>query len=346
MTDPAAPMLDLVGRLPEQLRSSWAETRARQLDLPGAVARVTVCGMGGSAAAADLVAGVLDSAGPEIEIRRGYTLPGGAMENRLLVFSSYSGNTEETLSTFDEARRVADPRWMIAITSGGRLADEARAAGVDVLSLPTGLPPRASLGHGVGYLCAVLAATGHEGLTEQVDAAADRLESGARRWGLAGRPAEDETLSELAGTLAHRMPLIYSGAPLTHAVGRRLRAQLNENAKMLASTAELPELDHNEIVGWSASTRVRSDCLVLALRDESEHRRIARRFDLTRGIVAEQVGGWHQLWSQPGPPLARALELVQAGDVLSVLLAVRHGVDPVPVDPILRLKSALEREAD
>lgn len=334
-------MLGLIARLPEQLEQSWSATRSQALPDLSFARRMVVCGMGGSAAAAEICAGSL--AGPhfEIVVCRGYSVGVSLRDDDLLVFSSYSGNTEETLSCFDDvqARRPQGPG--VVITSGGELDRRARATGLPVLSVPGGLPPRASLGHGVGCLAGVLAAAGLPEVESQVRAAVELLALGNARWGLEGSQATDPSLQDLAESLQGRLPLIYAGTPSTIAAARRLRAQLNENAKILASTAEFPELDHNEIVGWSLATRAREESVVLALRDPQEHPQVRRRFEITREVLGERVPQWLEYAAAPGPPLARTLELAQAGDVLSVLLAALTGIDPMPVEPIDILKLRL-----
>lgn len=334
-------MLGLIARLPEQLERSWSATRARDLPDLSSVRRMVVCGMGGSAAAAEICAGSF--AGPrfEIVVCRGYSVSVSLRDDDLLVFSSYSGNTEEILACFEDVRERRPHGSCLVITSGGELERRALAAGIMVLEVPGGLPPRASLGYGVGCLAGVLAAAGIPAVAAQVDSAVEVLSRGNVRWGLDRGETPDGALQDLAEALQGRLPVIYAGAPPSIAAARRLRAQLNENAKVLASTAEFPELDHNEIVGWSLATRARQESVVLALRDPQEHPQVRRRFEITREVLAQRVPQWLELAAAPGPALARSMELAQAGDVLSVLLARLNGVDPMPVQPIDILKSRL-----
>lgn len=338
-------MMRLIAELPEQLRSAWSATAPLALPRLSSCKRVIVCGMGGSAAAAEVCAGSFPASAGEIVVNRGYTVATVLREDDLVIYSSYSGDTEETLACFDDVQRRRPAGPSLAITSGGTLAARAVTTRVHVLELPSGLPPRASLGFGVGRLCGVIGAIGRINPAEAVEAAIARLEAGNLRWGIAGAPATDRTLEEGAELLFGRLPVIYAGAPVTVAVARRLRAQLNENAKILALTAELPELDHNEIVGWSQRTAARDAAVVIALRDPEEHPQVRRRFAITREVLRREVPVWIELEATPGPALARTFELVQAGDVLSVLLAARAGIDPVPVVPIDVLKRQLAEPA-
>ena len=153
--------------------------------------------------------------------------------------------------------------------------------------------------------------------------------------------ATDESLESLARRLDGRLAILYSGCRLTHAVACRWRAQLNENSKLLVARAELPELDHNEVVGWGQKTVVREQARVIALRDESEHPRVGLRFAATREALGLTGDMWSERHAQSGSPLARMMGLVQEGDVLSCLLARQAGVDPVGVDVIDRIKGQL-----
>lgn len=332
-------MWNHVAALPAQLATSFAagaeavpENRFRS---------VRVCGMGGSAVAAEVVGSVIDPAALHVTVRRDYGLGPDPGPDELLVFSSYSGDTEETLSAWEDASRRLPDAPRIVVSSGGRLAELARSAGVPWLQIPAGLPPRASLGHGVGVICALFDRVSGAGVGEQVGAAVAVLEEGNRRWGLEGGVVGAD-LERLADALDGRWPLLYSGCRLTHAVARRWRAQLNENAKLLVSTAELPELDHNEVVGWGQATAAREQARVVALRDESEAEPVRRRFDATREALGLDGSVWFERRSRAGePPLARVLGLVQEGDVLSCLLARRAGCDPVQVEVIDRIKARL-----
>ena len=331
-------MWSLVGTLGAQLEESWA--RGAEGVAASGVREVWVCGMGGSAIAAELLSAVVDPDRIRILVHRGYGLPRTPDPDTLLIFSSYSGNTEEVLSAWDAAERLDQGCARAVISSGGELVARARTTGVPHLSVPPGLPPRASLGHGIGVLCAVLDQVGNAGLRPQVSEAVAVLEAGTRRWGLVSE-ATDDSLERLAEQLAGRLPILYSGCPLTHAVAGRWRAQINENSKLLASTAHLPELDHNEVVGWGQSTAVRDRACVIALRDDSDHPRVSLRFEATREALGLPDDTWTERRAEPGVPLARMVDLVQQGDVLSCLIARNAAIDPVEVDVIDRIKRRL-----
>jgi len=337
------PMLELVGALPDQLAHSRGILDG--LDLPVTLARrrVLLSGMGGSAAAASLAAGILDGQSTQLVVNRRYRLPMWVDEDCLLIFSSYSGNTEEVLACWEEAEERLPRAPRLIISSGGALSAAAELKGVPWVPLPGGLPPRASLGYGVGALFGLLGRLGlfhaaEEGLAE----AEELLRIGNERLG-PQRNSGENPAHRLSKRLYGKLPLIYSGEGMPAAVAQRWRAQINENGKALAYCNVLPELDHNEIIGWEVPTRVRAETCVVALRDRGDHVRVQRRFELTRSILGARVPGWEVVESQGNSPIARAMSLVQFGDYVSVYLAEAGGVPATPVAAIEELKEKLAK---
>ena len=344
-------MLRLVSALPDQLRQSAGLAGLGDIrPVPGA-RRLVLCGMGGSAIAGDLVQPLLNDGGVSLTVWRDYGLPAWVRSDDVVVAASYSGRTEETLSSFAEAGRRHCPRLVIA--SGGELMARAGLEGVPAVVLPGGLPPRASLGYGLGALVRVLGALGVVAQeAEAIDDAAATLEqasaSRCRPWGPAGEaagadPDGNPPAADLARVLAGRVPVIYTCGGESHAAGLRLRAQLNENSKVPALLAAFPELDHNDLVGWSLDHAGRDRFVLLILRADDEHPRTRLRVSLTRDLLADQFAGIHELRGGGQGALARVMSLVQYGDFLSCHLALQSGVDPVPVERIVRLKDALAR---
>jgi glucose/mannose-6-phosphate isomerase len=340
-------MLHLVDRLPDQLLESAGLPGLADAAADGpAPGRVVLCGMGGSAIAGDLLAPLV--AGAQLHVHRDYGLPAWAGAGDLVVVSSYSGDTEETLSGWEEAGRRGCRR--LALTSGGSLAAQAGAAGVPVVRLPGGLPPRASLGYGLGALARVLDALGVLPDAEgEIRAAAAELRAlapgrlapyaraGEASLAVAGEPLARETAAALHGKVA----VIHTAGDEAHAAGLRLKAQLNENAKVPALLAAYPELDHNDLVGWDLAGDLRDRFVLLILRGGGEPGRLDRRVAATRELLAGQFAGIRLIEARGPCPLARIMSLVQYGDFVSCHLADLRGVDPVPVDRITRLKEAL-----
>jgi glucose/mannose-6-phosphate isomerase len=335
--EPLRAMLDLIEQLPSQLATGAAIVG--QQDCFGGLRRALLCGMGGSSIAAAILGGV-HAHELELRVHRGHRLPAGLDESTLLIFSSYSGNTEETLAAYAEAASLAHAA-RCAIGAGGELADRAGRDGIPYFRLPAGLPPRAALGFGLGALRQLLACQELAPPAEpDIEAAVAVLQAGNAQFG-AQAPAGDNRALRLARRLYGRLPLIYATSPLSAAVATRWSNQFNENAKVLAHCAELPELDHNEIMGFGCAGPVREAAYVLLLRDPGADARVLRRIGATREVLGASLRDWDEIEAPGDRAFARALGLVQFGDYLSVYLAGECGVDPVDIAAIDRLKARL-----
>jgi glucose/mannose-6-phosphate isomerase len=253
-----------------------------------------------------------------------------------VLCSSYSGDTEETLAAYEAAGALGARR--IVATTGGKLAAAARQDGVQVIPLPGGFQPRAAVGYSlvVALEVAALAGAG-EGLHSEIDVAAARTEELIASWGPGG--AQEEFPQELARGLYDTVPQI-AGSGLTSPIGYRWKCQFNENAKIPAFSAEIPELDHNEIVGWQGASDLGRFSAVF-LDDSDLHPRIRQRIELTRGLIAGEAAATFRIESVGESATERLLSLVFLGDLVSLYLAVLRGVDPGPVPTIERLKSTL-----
>ena len=330
-----------VRAFPDHLEEGWSRGAAVESfgldasDLDG----VVLCGMGGSAIGGDLVRGIVEpTASLPFVVNRGYELPGWVGERTLVVASSYSGGTEETLSGFADAKARGARR--LAVTSGGTLAEIAEADGLDVVVIPGGLQPRAALGYSLGVGLRLARALGLAELADAEVAAA--LDAARQRAARHDEDADGNPARDLATVLDGALPVVYTGTGLLEPVGLRWRTQIHENAKHPAVGNVLPELDHNEIMGFEAGPEaVLSAMQVVALRDADDHGQVGRRFDATRSLVEPRVGGWTDVASEGGSRLDRALSLVQLGDAASFWLAMVKGVDPTPVETIQALKKTL-----
>lgn len=299
--------------------------------MPGGL---VVCGMGGSAIGGDLArAAIGDRAGRPLRVVRGYDLVPWMAGDALVVCSSYSGNTEETLACFERAGELEAPR--VVVTTGGELAAGAREAGVPVIGVPSGMQPRAAVVYmTIATLHCAAAAGVCDPLTSEVEGAAALLGSLAGEW---GPDADDSTEAKaLARALSGSVPIVY-GAGLTASVARRWKTQINENVKQPAFSAVLPEANHNDICAWERSEELGRFSAVL-LDDSDLHPRLRRRIELTSDVVGKHG---HVASSRGAAALERVLSLVFLGDLVSVYLAVLAGVDPTPVDVLERFKGEL-----
>jgi glucose/mannose-6-phosphate isomerase len=256
---------------------------------------------------------------------RGYALESWTGPDSLVLCASYSGNTEETLACFEAAGAAGAGR--VALTTGGALAELARAEGVPVIGVPAGMQPRAAVVYmTVGVLeCAALCGAA-PGLHAEIDSAAGQL-----------KPAANA--EELAGALRGTIPVIHGVGP-TVAVARRWKTQINENAKAAAFWSELPEANHNEICAWQ-SVRAAAPLAGVFLEDPDQHPRIQRRIALTAAELERSGAPALRVTARGDTRLERVLSLVMLGDLVSVHLALLDGTDPTPVEAIGRFKAAL-----
>ena len=253
-----------------------------------------------------------------------------------MLCSSYSGNTEETLACFAAAEAIGARRY--AATTGGALADAARAADVPVVGLPAGLQPRHSVGYGFTVACEIASLVGvAPGMRTEIDAGAAHLER--------SREALLSRAAEIADQVAGTVPLIY-GCELTVPVAYRWKCQINENAKQHAFEHQLPELDHNEIVGWAGANAANGDGArfsAIFLGDSDQHPRQRERAELTAKLIEPSAAAVIAVETEGETRVQRLLWSVLLGDLVSLHLAARNGVDPEPVEVIEKLKDQLGR---
>jgi glucose/mannose-6-phosphate isomerase len=329
--------LDDIMALPDHLRDALWRVESANLEPHNATGGLIVAGMGGSAVGGALARAALgDRALRPIVVIRGYGLPPWTAPESTVLCSSYSGNTEETLAAYEAAGALGARR--IVATTGGKLAAAAREDGVPVIPLPGGFQPRAAVGYALVVALEVAALTGAgERLHAEIDVAAARTEELIANWGPGG--SQEDFPKELARGLHRTVPQI-AGSGLTTPIAYRWKTQFNENAKMPAFSGEIPELDHNEIVGWEGASEVGRFSAVF-LDDSDLHPRIRQRMELTRGLIAGEAAATFKIESVGESSTERLLSLIFLGDLVSLYLAVLSGVDPGPVETLDRLKSTL-----
>ncbi len=325
-------MNDMIARFPGQLREAISIGRAadiRPLDKP--VHSVYVAGMGGSGIGANFVAEfVREELKVPYLVGKGYDIPAHIGPGSLVMVSSYSGNTEETLSAYNHIKGRG--ARVIVVASGGQLLEAAQADGLDFIRLPDNWSsPRACLGYSMVQQLVILERLGLIGAValEQVAAAADFLERDM---------VEIRHKAERIAPLLHdKIPVIYTTSRM-EAVAVRFRQQVNENAKMLCWHHVIPEMNHNELVGW----RDRNDKLaVLFFRNRDDYSRNTLRIDIIKEIIGNYTGTIIDLYSKGEGLIQRSLYFVHLGDWISWYLAELHGVDAVEVRVIDFLKKEL-----
>jgi glucose/mannose-6-phosphate isomerase len=323
--------------IPEHLRDALWKVESAQLEDWDSPAGLVVAGMGGSGIGGALARAALgDTASRPILSARAYGLPPWTTPDTTVLCASYSGNTEETLACYEAAGALGATR--VVATSGGRLAELARADGVPVIPVATGLQPRAAVAYMTVAALEVAARCGAgPRCASDIDVAAEHLEELVIEWG--PEAAEDTEAKNIARALVGSVPVIY-GAGLTTTIAYRWKTQFNENAKLPAFWHELPELDHNEIVGWAGAAELARFSAVF-LEDSDTHPRIAERAELTEGLIREAAAMTLRVPSRGTTSVERVFSLVLLGDLVSVYHAALRGVDPGPVEVIERLKAQL-----
>jgi glucose/mannose-6-phosphate isomerase len=257
----------------------------------------------------------------------------------LAVLSSYSGDTEETLALYDQAGERGIPR--VAITTGGELGRRCAADDVPVASLPAGMAPRAALYASWVTLSALLHALGWvDDPAPEWRAAARRLRARRAAWGVAV-PEADNPAKRLARALDRRLVFVYAASERLGPVATRVRNQINENAKLLGHSAGVPELNHNEIVGWEQAPVADHRTAVWLLRDAEDPPVIDRRLALTAEHVRSRGATVIESRETEGGRLERLASLVQLGDYVSLYLAFLNGVDPSRIASIEGFKRRL-----
>jgi glucose/mannose-6-phosphate isomerase len=338
--------LGTVERFPDQLRAAYQ--RAHETEgLPEAqgIDSIVVLGMGGSGISGDVCRVVLGERSPLfIQTLKGYELPTWVGRNTLVFAVSYSGETEETLETFNEAAQRRGARVVI-VSTGGTLAARGKELDVPLVFITPGLQPRAAF----GYLSIpILVVCERMGIGPQVGPdileAITLLEKRSSQYGrevsVQWNPAK-----QLAGRIFGKIPIIYGSEGLAEVAAYRWKCQLNECSKMPAWWHVFPELNHNEIVGWARPTDItRKDVGVIILRHDGEHPRVAKRIEVTIPLIERSLGYLEVVRAEGSSVVARLFDLTYLGDFVATYLALAQGVDPAPVEVIQDLKRQLAVE--
>jgi len=326
--------------LPQQCRAAWDKAKEFQLPKDYAnIGKVVVLGMGGSAIGGDLVRSLLSSKKrPIIFVSREYDLPAFVDEKTLVIASSYSGNTEETLSAFSQA---LDKRCKkLVMTSGGKLKELAENAGVPVFVIDYKGQPRAAVGYGFMSLIAFLQKLGFLGdQSAEVKAMIQDLEGLLTELGESA-PAVSNRAKQLAIKFHGKIAVIYGAGTLSE-VAHRWKTQINENSKSWAFYEIFSELNHNAVVGYQFPQEIASSIYVVMLRSLSLHPRILIRYRVT-GELLEQSGIGHETVDSRGKgALSQMMGMLYLGDWVSYYMAILNEIDPTPVKAIDYLKKRL-----
>ncbi len=335
-------MLGWVERFPEQCADAWV--RADAISLPDTLRdkkHIVVVGMGGSAIGGDLLSAYLSArAAVPVTVVRHYTLPAWVNEDTLIIASSYSGNTEETLSAFRQA--LEKGLSLVALTTGGRLARLALDHQVPVVVFPGGGQPRAALGYSFVLLLGIVQALGYYTVPgeERAEAAAV-LDELNRTYG-PDVPREENPAKQHAEALFGRIPYVM-GSGVLAPVARRWKTQFNENSKQWAAFDEMPELNHNTVMGTRAPDLLPDVLTLISLESPTDHPRIRLRWDITADIFRKAKLPHLRIQAPGEHALSQMLGLIHLGDFITVYLAFLNGQDPSSIDNIDFLKAELAK---
>lgn len=305
------------------------------------VKNIVVTGLGGSAIGGDLLRSyVADEVAVPFLVNRHYFLPAFVGKDSLVIVSSYSGNTEETIAAHKDAtKRKAR---VVCISTGGETEKLAKKYKQPWIQIPPGLSPRAALGYSFFPLLVVFSKLGLVRTKEKdIKETVALLRSKGSVFGNGESP--ENAPRRLAEQLKGRLPIIYSASEHLDAVNLRWRGQMAENAKQLAFGHVLPEMNHNELVGWRVLTDLMKQMHVVFLKDKGTHPRVAVREGITKQIVAQYTTNTTEVWSEGTSLLARMFYLIHFGDWTSLYLAILNNEDPTPVKVIDYLKSELAK---
>ena len=305
------------------------------------IKNIVIAGMGGSAIGGDVVRLLADHLIKiPLLISRNYNLPNWVNEDTLVICSSYSGNTEETLSAFSQAQRKKAK--IIAISTGGTLSEKIKDCNFDLISIPPGLQPRAAIAYSfipLIFLLAKIEIIGSK-IIGLIKNSIFEIEKIRERYSL---ESEENPTFNLARTIYNTFPIIYAEDNTTSIVATRWRGQLSENSKMLSFGNSLPEMNHNEIVGWENNSEFLKNISIIWLSDNENYKRNLLRQVESNKIISNLSRNEFFIKMDGKSKIERNLKLIHFGDWLSFWCAILHKTDPTPVLKIDQLKSKLSK---
>lgn len=296
------------------------------------IRNILITGLGGSGISGTIMADLTAGTCPlPVVVNKDYALPAFVDENSLVIACSYSGNTEETIAVLNSA--IAKKAQIICVSSGGAVSATAGKNNLTLISIPGGNPPRASFGYPFVQLLHIFDhfSFSAPGYREQLRGLINLL-----------RTEKDDILTSaqiLAKQLLNKIPVIYCVSGM-EGVAMRFRQQINENSKMLCWHHVIPEMNHNELVGW---VEQHDNIAVVALRTNFDYERSVRRLEICREIISPLVSSWSELTARSSSRMGQMLYLIHLTDWVSCFLADMKKVDPVEVRVIDRLKSELSK---
>jgi len=331
-------MWGLISSFPNHWNEVMKLTEDITLNIDSAKIRnICFAGMGGSAIGADLIrAYSLKSCPHPVQVNRHYEVPNYINEETLFIACSFSGNTEETLTALSSA--LEKGAQVVGVTSGGTLKKQAIEHEFDYIQIPGGMPPRAALAYSFVPLFRIFQTLGFLDEPNSVlDDTYNLLRDGVSKF----TDVDDNDALALARELNESLPIIYSDALLMEPVNLRWRGQIEENSKMLVYGNLIPEMNHNEIVGWEHIAHLAGRLTVVMLKDQDDNSRVTKRMEIVKELVMDQALSVIEISTIGNSRLERMFSLVQLADWVSMYLALLNEIDPTPIAKIDILKSKL-----
>lgn len=335
-------MMDSLYSLPDQFEYSLGLHFDFGSSYKSEYRNIVISGLGGSAIGGDIIRTyALSRLGIPVVVNRDYEIPAFVGEHTLFVAASYSGNTEETLSSYRQAKTRGAS--ILCISSGGELSALASADGFGLVKIPGGLMPRAATGYLFGALILALENLGlFSGVRSELEETVALLKA-MREELKPSVKAPDNLARTIAASMKGAIPVIWGSSGNSETVALRWKTQINENAKCPAYYNIFPELNHNELVGFEVPAALLSQTSLVILQDEQDHVRVKKRMEISSEIIKERVKEIITVQSRGTSFLARFFSLVYIGDYASAYLAEEYGINPTPVAVIDYLKAELAK---
>jgi glucose/mannose-6-phosphate isomerase len=325
-------MKQLVLNFPQQLSEALKIGQSYTFQTPKKeFNNILLTGLGGSGIGGTVVQNfVSEKMSVPFIVNKDYFLPGFVNEKTLVIVSSYSGNTEETISAMQQAMKAK--ATVVCISSGGKIGDIAKKNNFDCIPLPGGMPPRSCLGYSMVQVLYVLHHFGYikNDFEKSINAAIKTM--------IADEKNTQKEAKAIAKKLVGKTPIIYAASDF-ESVAVRFRQQINENSKMLAWHHVVPEMNHNEIVGWRDKDKSR---VAIFIRNESDYKRTQLRMDINQTVIKKYSSSL-EIWSKGKTFFEKVFSVVHLTDWVTVFLADLHGVDVTEVNVIDMLKGELAK---
>jgi glucose/mannose-6-phosphate isomerase len=334
-------MLDAVAAFPDQIKEAKEIAESATFGSIYKVDDIVISGMGASAIAGDFIQSLFrDRIDIPIHINRQYDLPKWTNKNTLLISQSYSGNTEETLSTFKHGYQKRCK--IIGISSGGKLQEYCEKREIPHIKIPSGFQPRAATGFILFSALYTLKKIGV--LKSEIDAEIDDTISTINEFNKKNKkdiPEKENLSKQLANKIHNTIPQVY-GFNFYLPIAKRWCTQLNENSKLICRYDEVSECNHNDIVGWSMNPEVSKKFTIIQFRDdELESIYMSKRLDFMKKLFEDVTGGVIEIKVEGKKRLAKMMHAMCLGDFISCYLAILRKIDPTPVEAIIELKNEL-----